>query len=191
MTKVHILGFVGPVRSGKTTACEHLRNKHNAVIYRNSDPLEQISQKLSMDKDRNSLALIGMTLFDIFGRDLLAKHWGEKIKQINPVTRLVVIDGLRFPEEIEFYKNYGDFKLVAIDSPDEQRFSRSKVAPDSFKDGSLDATDFLKQSTLKNESYVDELINHSDFCIENRNSKKDFTLKLDGDCNKICVIAYY
>ncbi len=179
MTKVHIIGFVGQVRSGKTTACEHLRNKHNAVVFRNSDPLEQISQKLSMDKDRSSLALIGMTLFDIFGRDLLAKHWGENIKKINPVTSLVVIDGLRFPEEIKFYRDYGNFTLVAINSPDEQRFNRSKVASDSFKDGSLDATAFLKQSTLKNESYVDELIDHNDFCIENSNSKKNFTLKLD------------
>jgi len=179
MQSTLLIGLVGSVRAGKTTACDYYKREHNAITFRNSELLEQITKNLNIEMNRCNLARVGMALFDSFGRDLLAKHWIEKIQKVKSNTKLIVIDGLRFPEEVEYYRQHSNFKLVAITATDSQRHDRSKHAIDNYKDGALGTEEFMKQSHLVNESYIEDLLIDSDIIIENNMSKNDLFYKLN------------
>lgn len=180
MSDHRVIGLIGPVRAGKTTACEYLRDHHNAIAFRNSEVLEKILHHLRLDRNRENLAHIGLALFDTFGRDLLAKHWLGQLEGTPPnETQVVVVDGLRFPEELSFYRQHTSFTLVAVVAPNEQRYTRSKTAADRFKDGTLDKESFLIQSTANNEFFVEQLIKESDIVISNDKTLNDLYCKLD------------
>ncbi len=179
MNKRQIIGVVGPIRSGKTSACEYLRFKYHATICRNSMLLEQVLIGLGLDRSRDNLARLGMALFDTFGRDLLARHWEKVIKSDLGGASIIVIDGLRFPEEIAFYREHTCFTLLAIVADDECRYLRSRSAQDNYKDSMMDSKVFLGQSNIKNESYVDQLVKSGDVVIKNNDTLDDFHDKLD------------
>jgi len=175
----HVIGLVGPVRAGKTTACNYLRSNYNATVFRNSEILEEIIQLLSIEKNRANLSKIGLTLFDAFGRDVLARHWTKKFHIISGDAKLIVIDGLRFPEEITYYRENCHFKLLAVVAPEELRHYRSKNASDSYKDGLLDKRTFISQSTSATETCVASLVNDSDAVINNSKTLEEFWLELE------------
>lgn len=132
-----------------------------------------------MGMNRTSLANLGTALFTAFGRELLARYWMQQIIDELNNKKFFIIDGIRFPEEVSFYRDNCDFTLLSIFAPDDQRHSRSKTAIDKYKDGDLDVAKFLNQSELESESFIDQLINSSDRVIVNDTSKDNFYNKLD------------
>lgn len=167
------------MRAGKTTACKYIGEKYSAVVFRNSQVLVEIAERLNFNASRVNLSQIGMALFDTFGRDLIARHWTEQIRKGGTESKLIVIDGLRFPDEVVYYQQNCKFTLVAIVAPDDQRFIRSQSASDCQKDQSLDMKSFLEQSESVNESYTADLIGNSQAIIENDKTVSDLYAKLD------------
>ena len=112
MTKKNIIGLVGEIASGKGLAVKYLKEKHGAASYRLSDPLRDILSRLRLEINRKNLQDISRVLREHFGQNLLAKVIAEDAK--NDTNKIVVVDGIRRPEDIEYLAKLPEFKLVYI-----------------------------------------------------------------------------
>ncbi len=179
-----VIGIVGHIRSGKTTATNYLASKYGARIFLNSQPIGKLISILDWTHDRKTYANLSMALFDTFGTDLIARHWIRKMKN-SLHAPLYVVDGIRYPDEPIAYKEQTNFALVAIASTDTNRFNRSQSANDSHKDQGQSFSDFIKQKEIRNELYVDGLVSKSDYLITNDNSLPYFYSQIDLILKKI------
>ena len=174
-----VIGITGHARSGKTTATEHLRTNHGAIVFVNSVPIGEIINVVGGRRDRQTYSTLTTALLNVFGRDFLAHHWLRTIDQ-SPKERFYVVDGIRYVEELETYRKVTDFYLIGIRSDDKYRFHRSQRAPDSEKDHGQTYKDFLAQKLKLNESFIDKITSQADFVVENDGSIDHFLSLIDS-----------
>jgi dephospho-CoA kinase len=72
-----------------------------------------------------------------FSPDILARRVAKNIKE------KAVIDSIRNPMEVEFFRNQGHFLLLAIDAPAEMRFDRTR------KRGRIESASSLQEFIAK------------------------------------------
>jgi len=92
-----VVGFSGPIASGKTTASQFLESNGFKYI-RFSMVLESLLQKRGMEPTRGNLQQIGAEVNQQYGQRWLCQKLIEKV----PNEQKIVIDGLNFPEDHAF-----------------------------------------------------------------------------------------
>lgn len=118
--KFMIIGVVGPLGAGKSSIVEYLENK-GFVCYRLSDVIREKSGRNNLD--RESLQNFGNKLRKKHGLGVLAKEVWKKIKSKN---EKIVVDGLRNPGEVGFFRKKNSFSLVSVIADKDIRFQRLK-----------------------------------------------------------------
>ena len=179
-----IIGITGHARSGKTCAARYLHNKYGMEIRRNSAPIGELAVNLACSGTRDTYAEIATALLDVFGRDLVARHWLSEIEK-HDINSIVVIEGIRYQEELDFYREKSDFSLLGIESTDACRFDRSKIAEDSEKDLDASLSEFVAKKQQRNESQIDELVNQADVVVDNNASLDEFYSSIDRAIDQI------
>src|SRR3989338_3819410 len=97
MNKI-ILGFVGPIASGKGTACQYLRDQHRAPTYRFSTPLRDVLDRLYLPQSRQNMQDLSLALRQTFGDDLLASVIAHDVAADQ--SPIIAIDGIRRPPDL-------------------------------------------------------------------------------------------
>jgi uridine kinase len=179
-----IVGIAGHARSGKTTAAQHLGRTFGAKVFRNSEIISHIISRTGMTRDRITYARLSTAIFDVFGNDIIARHWLRVIGEA-PSTPVHVVEGIRYLEELEIYRASSHFILLGITSSNENRFFRSGKAADSEKDRGRTYEEFLEQKQLRNESFVDSIVAQANLVIENDGSMEEFTSRIDAAMAKL------
>ena len=121
MTKI-ILGFVGPIASGKGTVCQYLKEKHQAEVYRFSTMLRDVLDRLYLTQSRQNMQNLSLVLRQTFGDDLLASVIAQDVK--NSQVKTIAIDGVRRNPDIKYLKNLPGFYLIRIIAEQKTRFER-------------------------------------------------------------------
>lgn len=119
-----VVGLTGTIGSGKDVVREILEKKFNTVSVRLSDLLEtNVLKKKGIKITRELQQNLGDELRKAYGTHVLAKIAIDFMKKNNEMK---IIDGIRNLGEAEFLKKqFGDdFKLIAIDAPQQIRFER-------------------------------------------------------------------
>ena len=117
-----IIGIVGTLGAGKSTAVEYLVSK-GFSFYKLSDV---IREKCNLkNPDRATLQDLGNQLRQKFGTDFLAKEVWRKI--IRSKSKKVVIDGLRNVGEAKFFRSKGNFYLISIERNKKSRFKSLRI----------------------------------------------------------------
>ncbi len=127
-----IIGIAGPIGSGKTTICEHIRDRYNAEIINYADPLKEIAVVLGFDRkdvfgsqeqkekkneywnvtNRKLLQVLGTDIF----RDSLPKVLPEMkdiwirlafLRMKQKPSAMFVIGDVRFDDEAKAIKDSG------------------------------------------------------------------------------------
>jgi dephospho-CoA kinase len=122
-----ILGVSGHIRVGKTYAADYIGSRYSAQVFKNSKPIVDVVGKLGEISDRGMLAKIALAILDVFGRDLIARHWVHLIRA-NRHRSLYVVEGIRYKEEVDFYRRVADFKLLGIRTTDVERYRRAGLS---------------------------------------------------------------
>ena len=173
-----IIGLVGLPRAGKTTAGLHLQEAHGFSVFTNSWALTRVVEALGLTANRTNLSVVADALFDVLGRDIIAHGVVEKAS--NERTQIVV-DGVRYPEEVETYRRKSDFKLVAVISAVDIRFQRAiTTAHDTAKDAGVSIDDFANYADRQSESFVEEIMADADYIVTNEGSLEDLKASLDA-----------
>lgn len=122
-----VVGLVGTLSSGKGTAAKLLHDKGFSYVSL-SDILRLVARPLGLTHEREPLILLGNTLRNHFGEDILARG---AFKKIEGSSSDVVIDSIRHPAEIKFLKDHTEAFIVGITTSPERawKFLQGRKRP--------------------------------------------------------------
>lgn len=120
-----LIAFVGMPASGKSEASAVARSLKIPVVSM-GDEVRAEALKRGLPLTDENIGGTGTALRKSEGMDAIAKRCVPKIREHR--GDMLVIDGIRNIEEINFFKKqFGrDFKLIAINAPFDVRFERVK-----------------------------------------------------------------
>jgi len=116
----HLIGLTGTNGAGKGEVAAFFVEKGYAY-FSLSDVIREELQKKNQEITRDNLIKLGNFMRQQYSPDILARRVAKKIKG------KAVIDSIRNPKEVEFFRNQKNFVLLAIDAPQELRFERVKI----------------------------------------------------------------
>lgn len=164
-----VIGLVGALRAGKSTCASIFEADHGAVVFRNSASIEIVLDSLALERSRDNYIRIGLSLFQAFGKEVFARYFLEAVFS-EASQRKYVVDGIRFPEEVQYYRERCKFVLIGVSASHEVRYLRAKSAADAIKDQELTEEYFRRQSQQSTELDVPGMVRSADVLIDNNGS---------------------
>lgn len=164
MSKI-ILGFAGPLASGKEVAKKYLETEHQASVHRFSAMLRDILNRLYLPISRENMQNLSFDLRQRFGEDTLARVIAEDVK--NDPHGIIVIDGVRRLDDIASLKDVPGFSLISIDADPKIRYERMKCRNENKGDADKSYDDFLADSQREAELQIPEVMATAKFHIDN------------------------
>lgn len=169
-----IIGLVGHIRSGKSSVAQYLCDRYNYSLASNSDLLRDIATNLGMKPNRDNLSKLGNSIFSVLGNETLARF-----RLSHPEKYPIIIDGIRYKEEILLYAQEPSFKLVGINAPEHLRLERLNNLANQGKDSRLTRSEFDRLQYARSESQVKDLLNFTNTVIINDKSMEDLFSQID------------
>lgn len=137
-----LIGLVGRQGSGKGTVAKILQETYGAKLYRFSAILGDILDRLNIERSRDNLIKISEAVRHEFGEDTLAYAIEHEVSASD--ADVVIIDGIRRPEDIVALEPLPYFKLVNVSVPAEVRFERMKHRGEKAGETHMTREEFLK-----------------------------------------------
>jgi uncharacterized protein YprB with RNaseH-like and TPR domain/predicted nuclease with RNAse H fold/dephospho-CoA kinase len=164
-----VVGISGPIAAGKTTAATTLRERGFAYA-RYSDVLADMLRKQGRPVDRRALQELGETVHRDPGQRWLSK---QVISRVPADAKLVVVDGMRFPEDHAFFaERFGpNFLHLHIEAPREIRLQRYLAV-------GLTKADFERVTSHPVEDGVPLMTSLADIRLENCGSLSSFKARV-------------
>ena len=169
-----IIGIVAPIRAGKSLAAKYLNMRYGYSIGANSQILKEIASNLSLPHTRENLKALGDSIFKVLGNDAIAMH-----RMRNSRDWPIVIEGIRYIEEVRAYRAERSFKLIGLKSSEDARYARALALAHEGKDQNLDLNAFRQLSVARSEAQVTDLVKGADFIINNESTIDDFHRQID------------
>jgi len=118
-----VIGLTGTIGSGKEVVKDSIKKKYDCYYVTLSDIIKSEMEKKKGTFNRTTLQDMGTEMRKKYGDHILAML---AIEYLGRDKEAIIIDGIRNTAEIEYLKKkFGDdFKLVAVDAPQEIRFQR-------------------------------------------------------------------
>jgi len=158
-----IVGLVGPIRAGKSTVSQILADQFGYKRASNSELLVEILKGMKIPETRENLGMLGNSIFQVLGNDTFAHY---RLRHLE--DRPIVVDGIRYIEEVIAYSTSPDFLLLAIDCEEKERHLRMERASNPLKDGVTKTfQDFQQLSTARSEEDVPEIMRIAHKTISN------------------------
>lgn len=172
-----ILGFVGPLASGKGTVAKYLHEKYGSRAYRFSTMLRDILNRIYVPHSRENLQNLSQFLRERFGQDVLSKVIAKDVEQDS--GKIVVIDGIRRPTDILYLQNIPGFHLIAITAEHELRWKRLVERNENAGDDKKTFEEFLRDGQAEAELHIAELEKKAEFTIVNNESKEELLAQVE------------
>lgn len=172
-----IIGLVGEIASGKGTAVKYLEKKYGATSHRFSTPLRDVLKRLYLEINRENMQGVSRVLREFFGQNLLAKVITEDVK--NDPSKIVIVDGVRRMEDIEYLAKLPEFKLVYITADVKIRYERIIKRGENADDKNKTFEQFLKDHEAETEIYIPEIGKTADVKIDNSGSRAELEVQVD------------
>lgn len=179
MAKV-VIGLVGPIASGKGTVIDFLKGK-GFKAYSTSDVLKEEIAARGLEITRATCNAVSNELRETFGANILAVRTAEVIEQDN--REHVVIDAIRNPSEIEFFRNKFVAKIVGIVADQQKRYTffvQRRTYTDEIQNfeqfKELDDREFAQNGEHKQQ--IKACLELSDVIIENNGTVEELRQKV-------------
>ena len=180
MTKT-VLAIVGPMAAGKGTFIEILRKKG----FESSSTSDRIREEIirrGLKITRDYLTEVANDLRSKFGNDILSKRTAEYLGTAK--SDYFVIDSIRNPKEIEFFKSQYDMRVVAITADQRIRYERfierkTNSEPMSFERFCEIDNKELYGDGGSHSQRVKDCMDMADKTLENNGSVEELETKID------------
>jgi len=175
-TDLKIIGLIGSKVAGKGTVAACIKCKYGAEVLNHSDILYQILSMLSLPSTReNAIKLVALR--KTFGEDTLINALNKKISEAK--SKLIVVTGIRFENELANIRKYSQNAIWYIDAPLELRYERQCARRERDDDSTMSYEEFLKLESKITETGIEELGRKADIIIDNSGSLEDLYKKCD------------
>jgi dephospho-CoA kinase len=115
-----LIGLTGTNGAGKGEVAAHLKGRGYAHLSL-SDILREELAARGLEAGRDNLIRIGNELRTAHGPEVLARRTMDRVRGPS------VIDSIRNPREVEFFRKQKGFVLLAVDAPIEVRYARTRA----------------------------------------------------------------
>jgi dephospho-CoA kinase len=174
-----IIGLVGPIRAGKTTVTKYLVEKYGYITASNSDVLREILDGMGIPSNRANLGRLGNSIFEVLGNDIIARYRLDNLH-----LGRIVVDGIRYPEEIKRYSEVAGFKLLAVTADSDVRFDRTVRERTELKDVGISREAFDGLVLSRSELDVPHLVSRADEIIINDGDFESLKQMIDQTLKK-------
>lgn len=178
-----VIAFTGMPASGKSEAVQLAKEKGIPVV-RMGDLVWEETKRQARPLDDHNVGNVAHTMRKTYGMDVWAKRTVEKIHSFNNPP-IVVIDGVRNKEEIDYFKKtLGlDFVVIAITAAEELR--RKRAIARRRSDDSKDLKDLQERDNREISWGVHSVIAEADIIIPNNGSLDQFKKQVQSVLNKL------
>ena len=184
-----VIGLTGTMGSGKEVVKDFIKQKFNCYYVTLSDIIRGEIEKNGA-LNRTTLQDMGNEMRKKYGPHILAML---AVEYLGRDKQAIIVDGIRHPAEIDYLKKkFGDnFKLVAVDAPQEIRYERvakrGRDDPNAWDE--YVKSDEREQGIGEPEFglHVKDCVEKADFLIVNDGSLEDLQKKVDEITQKIFV----
>ncbi len=177
-----ILGFTGPIASGKDVCKKYLESKYEAKSFRFSSILRDVLNRLSVPTSRENIITLSTWARQTFGQDLLAKVIASDAN--NSPASLVVVDGVRRLPDLEYLNRIPGFILISIDADPKIRFDRARFRNENIGDSNKTFEDFLADHQKETELTIPEVMATAKHHLNNNGSVEDLYAQIDKIINE-------
>jgi dephospho-CoA kinase len=177
--KLKIIGLVGMPGSGKSVASDVARSLGFEVIVM-GDIIRQEAASLGLPPTDENLGMVGSMLRARDGPHAVAKRTLEMAKKSN--RDVIVIDGLRSGEEVDFFKAHSeDFRLLEICASSQARIERLALRgrSDDAKIGSYSADALEKREGREMGWGMCEAFKEADVRMDNNGDLQEFKATIE------------
>jgi dephospho-CoA kinase len=168
-----VVGLVGRIGSGKTSVSEHLHLKYGASQYRFSQILVDILERLHLPPKREYLQTLGTVLREELDQNAIV-YALEKDLEKDPAD-IIVIDGIRYENEVEMLRKFENNVMIFIDSPVKDRYKRCIMREKS----KMSFAEFLEIEMKETERYIDVIGRKAEYVIKNTGTLQELLEKVD------------
>lgn len=172
-----VIAFTGMPCAGKSEAVV-IAKQNDILVVRMGDLIWEETEKRGLSLDSKNVGFVADEMRKIHGNDIWAKKTVEKINSLCPRPEMLVIDGLRTPRELEFFKKNleADFLVVAITASNQTRLTRFLARNRS--DDSSEESEFVARDEREKSWGLVEAIKKADISIENEAGFDEFKQKI-------------
>ena len=158
--------------SGKTEAVQ-IAKSYNIPVIRMGDVVWEEVKNRGLKLNDKNVGTIADQMRNEQGKDIWARRTLDKIKSLKK-SELIVIDGIRNVEEIDFFKKElgDDFSVIAIEASSKIR--QKRVMKRGREDDSNDIRDIKERDRREIGWGLDVVISSADVIVPNEGSLDDF-----------------
>lgn len=178
-----IIGFVGKISSGKGMATEYLMTKYGAHTYRFSTMLRDLLNRLYLEINRENLQSMSKCMRNTFGNDIMAKVMFNDVKADS--GNLIVIDGIRRPDDIIYLRELPEFKIVRVEVDPEVRYQRLVNRTENADDRKKTYEQFLIDEQGEPELEIPKVMEEANFSINNNGTEEELHRQINELIEKL------
>ncbi len=171
-----VIGLCGRIGSGKTVVSEYLHKNYGASQRRFSQILMDILDRLYLPHNREYLQKLGAALRNSIGPDVVANAFEKDIE--NEKNEIVVIDGIRYPNEVKLLRKFENNILIYINAPAEIRYGRC-ISRGEKGERNISFEKFIESENRETEKQIDEIGKTADYRIENSGSIEELYIWIE------------
>jgi len=166
-----VMTICGLPGSGKTTAIEAIEDL--GVVVTMGDVVRNEVKNRNLEPSGNNIGRIAKELREKGGQAIIAEKCVDLIKNQN--KEVIFVDGVRSLSEVNIFRRFWKFPIIAIVVDEEKRFNRL------FKRGRSDDPKSLKNLKERDKREIefglDEVLKNADYIILNNSTIKDLKNK--------------
>jgi len=171
-----VVGLIGRIGSGKTVAAKYLTRRYNADYRRFSQIFMDILERLNLPKNRRNLQKLGRMLRKEFSQDVIVNAFEKDLRDC--CSDMIVVDGIRYENEVELLRRYPHNILVYIHSNPEDRYGRVRKRAEKGE-AAISWEEFEQADNRETEKYIKRLKERADYIINNSGSIEDLERGVD------------
>ncbi len=171
-----IIGLCGLQGCGKGTAADLLQKEYGAGYFRFSAIMGDVLTRLGIEKSREEFIKLSECLRATFGEDIFS-YAIEKDAVLAPQP-IVIIDGIRRPEDIVALEPLPNFKLISIEAPAALRFERMKGRGEKVGEQNMTWEGFLADEEAPTEVTIPLVMQRATITIKNEGTREEFEEKV-------------
>lgn len=179
---MQVMGISGMPGSGKSIVSDMATEKGALIVSMGDIVREEAKKRGESSKET------AKNLRAEHGQYIVAELTIKKIKKIQDegVEKLIIVEGIRSPHEVEMFKeNFDNFIILSVFTNPKIRFERLKLR--MREDDSQDYAEFKKRDDTELGFGIGTVIALSDKLIINESDLESFTEKIDEYFSEIGI----